>query len=248
MVPPMYSFLCSYSRRIHSTFIYAVLNLILTGLCCVMAPAYARHPQDPWEAFNRPIYHFNQVFDGYLVRPVAIGYSKIVPGFAKRGVSNFFNNLDDVNVVANDMLQGKMQLAAQDGGRFVLNTTVGLAGFIDVASHFGWYKHNEDFGQTLGHWGVGAGPYMVLPFLGTSTLRETAGLVPDILLNPVFWEDDQATRRTAYILDTIDTRLGYLAAETLIRGDEYSFVRNAYLQRREYLVADGLVSDEFDDF
>jgi len=250
-VSPMYSFLCRSSNSLSPSLTshrFQLLAPVLGGVLLGASPVYAQSPQDPWETFNRQVYRFNQMFDGYLVRPVAISYTRVMPEFAKRGVSNFFNNLDDINVLVNDVLQGKMHLAAEDSGRFVINSTAGLAGFIDVASHFGLYKHNEDFGQTLGQWGVGAGPYMVLPFLGTSTVRDTAALVPDNLLNPVFWEDNQSIRRGAYILDTIDTRLRYLAAETLIRGDEYSFARNAYLQRREYLVADGQIVDEFDDF
>lgn len=203
---------------------------------------------DPWEALNRPLYRFNQVFDGLLVKPVALGYSRVMPRVAKRGVSNFFNNLDDINVVANDLMQLKMRNAMRDSSRLLINTTAGLGGFIDVASNMGIYKNYEDFGQTLGHWGVGDGGYLVLPFLGASTVRDAVGFIPDMFLNPVFWVTDSKTRSTLYLLDTVDTRLTYVAAESMITGDEYIFVRNAYLQRRAYLVADGEVYDEFDDF
>jgi phospholipid-binding lipoprotein MlaA len=188
------------------------------------------------------------VFDGYLVRPVAVTYDNVMPGFAKRGVSNFLDNLDDVNVIANDLLQLKMNNAMRDSGRFLLNTTAGMGGFLDVASELGLYKNYEDFGQTLGHWGVGDGGYLVLPFLGASTVRDTIGFVPDILLNPFYWVNDSDVRTALYTIDTVDTRLSYVAAESMITGDEYEFVRNAYLQRREYLVNDGEVYDEFDEY
>lgn len=203
---------------------------------------------DPWEGINRPLYAFNQAFDGYIVKPVTITYDKTLPGFAKRGVSNFLDNLDDLNVIVNDILQLKVNNAMRDSGRLLLNTTAGLGGFLDVASEVGLYKNYEDFGQTLGHWGVGDGGYMVLPFLGASTLRDTIGFIPDTLLNPIGWLPESEERAALFALDTIDTRLGYLAAESMITGDEYEFVRNAYLQRREYLVNDGEVYDEFDEF
>jgi len=228
----------------------AVLFIFMALLPAVLAqPARAQTAApDPFELVNRPLYRFNQVFDGYLVRPVALGYDKVMPRFARRGVSNFFNNLDDVNVVVNDVLQLKWSLALHDSCRLLLNTTAGLGGFLDVAGDMGLFKHYEDFGQTLGHWGIGDGGYVVLPFLGASTVRDTVGLVPDLLLNPIFWVTDSKTRTVLYTLDTIDTRLTYLAAESMITGDEYVFVRNAYLQRRAYLVADGEVYDEFDDY
>jgi phospholipid-binding lipoprotein MlaA len=203
---------------------------------------------DRWEAINRPLYAFNDVFDGYIIKPVALTYDKLVPGFAKRGVGNFFANIDEVNVIANDLLQLKMDHALQDSARFLVNTTAGMGGFLDVASELGLYKNYEDFGQTLGYWGVGDGGYLVVPFLGASTVRDTIGLVPDLLLNPIYWVTDSNARSALYALDTIDTRLSYVAAESMITGDEYEFVRNAYLQRREYLVQDGEVYDEFDEY
>lgn len=221
----------------------ALLHLVLPHGVLAQSP-----PTDPWEPLNRPLYAFNEIFDGYIVRPVALGYDKFVPRIAKRGISNFFNNLDDVNVVVNDVLQWKMRNAGRDTCRLLLNSTVGIAGLFDVADEFGLYKNNEDFGQTLGHWGLADGGYLVLPFLGASTLRDTVGLVPDLLLNPVYWVTDSKFRSFLYSADTVDTRLSYVAAEAMITGDEYEFVRNAYLQRRAYLVNDGEVHDEFDDY
>jgi len=141
-----------------------------------------------------------------------------------------------------------MASALEDSCRLIINSTLGIAGVIDMASNFGLYKNHEDFGQTLGVWGFGTGPYLVIPFLGNSTVPEAIGFLPDYLLNPIFWVDEEAYRNTLYALDTIDTRLYYMAAESMISGDEYTFVRNAHLQRREYLVADGEVIDEWDDF
>jgi phospholipid-binding lipoprotein MlaA len=210
---------------------------------------FAQAPlSDPWEGINRPLYAFNQLFDGYIVRPIAVTYDNVVPPFAKRGVTNFFANLDDVNVIANDLLQLKMNNAMRDSGRLLLNSTAGMGGLLDVASEVGLYKNYEDFGQTLGYWGVGDGGYLVLPFLGASTVRDTIAYVPDVLLNPVYWVTDSNARSAYYALDTVDTRLSYVAAESMISGDEYEFVRNAYLQRREYLVNDGVVYDEFDEY
>jgi phospholipid-binding lipoprotein MlaA len=203
---------------------------------------------DPFIEINREVYKFNQSLDDFLFKPVTQTYDNFIPAPAKRGVSNFFNNLDDINVVLNDLLQLKLRNAVQDSGRFVINTTVGIVGLFDVASQFGLYKNHEDFGQTLGHWGVPAGPYLMLPILGTSNVRDAISIIPDTLMNPVFWIDDSETRFYIYTLDNTNTRLYYMAAESLIDGDEYSFVRDAYIQRREYLVSDGEVYDEWDEF
>jgi phospholipid-binding lipoprotein MlaA len=203
---------------------------------------------DPFITVNRNLYSMNEAFDEVVVKPITRGYDGVIPGFGKRGVSNFLNNLDDVNVVFNDLLQLKIKDALQDSSRLVINSTIGIAGLIDVASGFGLYKNNEDFGQTLGHWGVPSGPYIVVPFFGNSTVRDAIALIPDYLLNPVFWLKDDATRYAIYSLDRVDTRLYYLAGESMISGDEYTFVRDAFLQRREYLVADGVVYDEWDEF
>ncbi len=245
-------FVCGYALRAVRGRLQSATGLSAAGLLSLsaFAPAsFAQTPEaDPWEGINRPLYAFNQVFDGYLVRPVAVTYDNVMPGFAKPGVSNFLDNLDDVNVIANDLMQLKMNNAMRDSGRFLLNTTAGMGGFLDVASELGLYKNYEDFGQTLGHWGIGDGGYLVLPFLGASTVRDTVGMVPDMLLNPFYWVNDSDARTALFTIDTVDTRLSYVAAESMITGDEYEFVRNAYLQRREYLVNDGEVYDEFDEY
>lgn len=203
---------------------------------------------DPWQSFNRPVHRFNRFVDRLILRPVAVAYRNYVPGVARTGVRNFFNNLDDVNVLANDILQLKMRAAANDAGRLVVNTTLGLGGVFDVATGFGWEKNYEDFGQTLGYWGVGDGGYLMLPLFGSSTLRDAVASGADYWLNPVRLVSDTGSRAGLLALDVVDTRVAYLPAEDLIRGDEYIFVRNAYMQRREYLVADGRIEDDFDDF
>lgn len=224
---------------------------ILTGIAMLtVVPQVSAQTTDadPFITLNRSLYDLNEAFDEVVVKPITYGYDSLIPGFGKRGISNFLNNLDDVNVVFNDLLQLKIKNALHDSSRLLINSTVGIGGFIDVAFDFGLYKHNEDFGQTLGYWGVSSGPYVVIPFLGNSTVRDAIGLIPDYLMNPIFWLDDEASRHALYTLDRVDTRLYYLAAESMVSGDEYSFVRDAFLQRREYLVADGVVYDEWDDF
>ncbi len=240
-------------RTILQNFPSAACIICAVVLCCLPTGVAAQgNPQnddiDPFITVNRSVYDFNEALDEIVIKPVTKSYDFVMPEFAKRGVTNFFNNLDDINVVLNDLLQLKMANAMHDSGRFLINTTVGVGGLIDVASGFGLYKNYEDFGQTLGYWGMDSGAYMVLPFLGTSTIRDTIGMIPDYLVNPVFWVNDSETRFALFTLDNIDTRLYYMAAEAMITGDEYVFVRDAYLQRREYLVADGEVYDEWDDF
>lgn len=222
-----------------------VLLLCLAGASCA---TQAPPNPDPWEPMNRKLYTFNNTLDHYVVEPTARGYQKAIPGFVRIGVRNFFQNLDDVKVVVNDVLQLKLGQAAQDSGRFLLNSTVGIAGLFDVASEVGLYKNYEDFGQTLGRWGVGPGPYLVVPLVGSSTLRDTVGLIPDVFLNPVFWIDDSATQWSAYALERIDARVQFLLVGDLRdeASDEYIYVRDALLQRREFLVNDGAIYDDDD--
>lgn len=229
----------------------AVVVLTLSGivLSCWSSHLMAQGDEDdPLEFINRPIHSFNRTLDTLIIKPVTVSYDNVVPDVAKRGVSNFFNNINDLNVVFNDILQLKLKNAMQDSGRLVLNTTVGIGGLIDVASDVGLYKNDEDFGQTLGYWGVGPGPYLEIPILGSFTLRDAVGYFPDRMMNPVWWVEDDLTRRSLYSMEAIDTRLSLLGAEDMISGDEYIFIRDAYLQRREYLVNDGVVYDEWDGF
>ncbi len=216
-----------------------------------------RDPRDPWEGFNRGVHAFNTDFDNAILKPVAEGYVRIVPKTARTGVTNFFSNLGDVVVLANDLLQFKFRQAASDFSRLVWNTTVGLGGLIDVATPMGLTKHSEDFGQTLGYWGAGSGPYLVLPFLGPSSLRDGTGRLVDYTQFDLIGEIGDDTARYAVIgLNVVDIRAGLLRTTRLVdQGalDPYLFLRESYLQMRENQVYDGnppvpaLDLDEFDD-
>ena len=213
-------------------------NILVSSCAGVSAP----DKRDPWESFNRSIYAFNDGFDRAIARPVARTYKNYTPDVVQTGVSNFFSNLNDLVVLINDLLQFKFEQAAQDFSRFAFNTTAGLLGLIDVSSYMGLPKHHEDFGQTLATWGAGNGPYLVLPFLGPSTVRDTTGLVADSYIDPVYSIKDNEARWSAIILRAIDTRASLLEATRLMEKsgiDPYVFMRNAYLQHRENLIYDG---------
>ena len=202
---------------------------------------------DPWEGYNRTMYSINDGFDRAIFKPVAKGYDFIMPPPMSQGVTNFFSDIDDFRVIINDLLQFKFSQAAHDTGRFVLNSTVGVAGIFDVASYGGIEKHREDFGQTLGVWGVGNGPYFVIPILGPSTVRDSVGLIGDAYTSPVIAIDDVATRNALIALFFIDTRANLLGASNILEEaaeDKYSYVRNAYLQYRRNLVHDGNPPDD----
>ncbi|TCK08566.1 MlaA family lipoprotein [Marinobacterium mangrovicola] len=202
---------------------------------------------DPWEGYNRAMFSFNETVDKYALKPVAQGYRFVMPDMAEKGVSNFFGNLGDIRSAVNSALQGKGDDALTSVARIVFNSTFGLAGLIDVATPMGLEKQREGFGQTLAVWGVDSGPYVVLPFLGSSTVRDGFGLVPDWYLTPVTYVDDVPTRNTLYGLALIDARAQLLQAEQIVSGDKYIFVRDAYLQRREYLIHDGNIPVQYDD-
>lgn len=203
--------------------------------------------KDPYENWNRKVYRFNEVIDDYFLRPVASTYRTIMPSFASRAVTNFFNNLTEIRNLANSILQLKPESAVVATGRFTYNTVFGLGGLIDVATMFDLPEQSEDFGQTLGYWGVGSGPYLMLPFMGPSTPRDFGGFVTDAVALPSLW--DLAEEREVYVaraLQIVDKRAALIAAEGFISGDAYIFVRNAYLQRREFMINDGqTVNDPF---
>lgn len=219
------------------SFLLACLMLLLGGCASTQGPGVAH---DPWERMNRATYAFNETVDGLIIKPVAVGYDKVVPNVVQRGVSNFFSNIDDVFVVVNDLLQFKFRQGLSDTTRLVLNSTIGLAGLIDVATPLGLPKHNEDFGQTLGAWGLPPGPYLVLPILGPSTLRDTGGRVVDAQYSPILQlEDDE--RLHTLVVDGVSTRAQLLGASSLLETaalDPYSFTREAWLGRRQRLVED----------
>lgn len=202
---------------------------------------------DPYQGFNRAIFSFNEALDENILLPVTKGYKAITPDPVETGVHNFFSNLGDLGVLVNQLLQFKLGDAAETTIRFASNSIIGFGGVLDVATAMGLEKKNEDFGQTLGYWGVEAGPYLVLPFFGPSNVRDGVSKIPDYYLDPVnHWEDDEA-RLALQVLKVIDTRSQLMDAEKLVSGDRYTFIRDAYMQRREHLVNDGKVSDEFQE-
>lgn len=212
------------------------LALMLTG-CATHAN------KDPLEGLNRGIYKFNDTADKAVLKPIAGAYKAVMPSPVRTGVNNFFTNLNTFTTMINNLLQGKFSKAMDDAGRFVMNSTFGIAGLVDVASMDNVPKNNEDFGQTLGVWGVGDGPYLVLPLLGASSFRDTAGFVVDTMaFDPISYVDGARDRNQLRIVKYIDKRAQYLPASDLLDEaalDPYAFMRDAYLQRRASQVADG---------
>ncbi|RTE64425.1 VacJ family lipoprotein [Amphritea opalescens] len=219
---------------------------VMQSLMSLSVQAEETREIDPWEGFNRSMFSFNATLDRYALTPVTKGYQAITPDIVETGVGNFFGNLGDVGSMLNNLLQFKPKAVVQDLSRVVFNTTIGLGGILDVATPMGLPEHGEDFGQTLGYWGVKTGPYLVLPFLGPSNIRDGIGLIPDSLIDPVGEIDPIRTRNQLYGLRVIDTRAELFAAEELLSGDRYIAMRDAYMQRREFLVNDGQVA-AFDD-
>ena len=224
---------------------FKVLGTLLFGSMLLLVQSCAHVPvetkEDPWEGFNRSMFVFNDAVDGAILKPVAKGYKAVTPTPVQKGVSNFFSNLGEIGNIANNLLQGKWDATASSTFRFLINSTAGWFGIFDVASEMGLKEYDEDFGQTLGYWGVSSGPYLVLPFFGPSTVRDGSGLVVQYaylddkeLLN---LNDDEKLQLLA--LDVVDTRARYLNAEGMIIGDRYSFIRDVYLQNRAYEVYDG---------
>ena len=208
-----------------------VVALTLSGCASFRAAA----PGDPLEPVNRGVYSFNNTFDHYLLKPIAKGYDAAVPNLVKRGVSNVFQNAADVQSVVSDALQLK-------GAKLAINTTLGIGGIFDHASAMGIERGNEDLGQTLGYWGIGAGPYIVLPFLGPSSLRDAVARYPEGLYDPVSTLSSVPLRNSLLGLRVVDARVGLFPAESLMNQaalDRYTFLRSAYMQRRQSLVLDG---------
>jgi phospholipid-binding lipoprotein MlaA len=203
------------------------------------------HEDDPWEGFNRSMFAFNDTLDTYALKPLAQGYRTVTPDFVETGIGNFFNNVGEVRNLTNNLLQGKLHAAGVDTARLLFNSTFGLLGFFDVASKMGLQRNDEDFGQTLGAWGLGSGPYLVLPFLGPSTVRDGFARIPDSYNGMYTHIDDVRTRNQLLGLDVLNARASFLDAERLIQGDKYTFLRNVYLQNREFKVRDGMVEDDF---
>lgn len=229
----------------------AVTALTILAGC---AHQSVNEPQDPLEPINRKVHGFNMGLDRYVLGPVSRGYTKVTPAPVRRSVTNFFNNLHTPRTAVNNLLQGKPQESVQDFSRFVLNTTIGVVGLFDVASDMGIPGHDEDFGQTLGVWGLGEGAYLVLPVLGASTLRDATGFIVDAPLNPVFYADSgPAFLLTATEIINLRANLDSAVKQLQLAFDSYAFLRASYLQRRKQLVSDGKgvandgLDDEFDD-
>jgi phospholipid-binding lipoprotein MlaA len=210
--------------------------------CATVPPDAGSNPADPWERYNRHMNEFNDRVDRALLKPVAQGYADYVPRPVRDCVGNMFANLNDVPVALNNLLQGKPALAASDVCRVVINSTIGLLGCFDVASRMGLERHDEDFGQTLGRWGAGPGPYFVWPLLGPSTVRDSVGRVAGFYTDPLDYVERVRVRNSLSGTRLIDTRASLLPAERVIDGaalDRYQFIRDAYLQRRRNNVYDG---------
>jgi len=227
--------------KIERMFGNLLLALLLTGAagCATTNGGDAR---DPAEGFNRAMYSFNDGFDRAIGKPVASAYRDVVPGVVRTGVRNFFGNIADLWIGANNLLQGKPVDAATDWARFAINTTIGIFGLFDWASDMGIDKHDEDFGQTFGRWGAGDGAYLVWPFLGSSGVRDTVGLVFDIGLDPVLQHKPVRVRNAMTVLRATGKRADLLDASRILEEaalDKYVFQRDAYLQRRRSLVYDG---------
>lgn len=228
---------------------YVLLCMAAMLVGCASIPAGVEpSPHDPWESFNRSVFEFNEGLDAYLLKPVVAGYRFVLPEFVREGIYNFFSNYGDIYNVAYNLLQGKPGYAFSDLMRVVVNTTMGLGGFIDLATPGGLEKHKEDWGQTLGVWGVPAGPYVVLPFFGPSNLRDTFGTVADLESDYLFrLLPNVALRNSITGLRVVNARNTYYEAGDLLDGaaiDKYSFMRDAYIQRREYQINEGRDDEE----
>ncbi len=224
------------SWRAHALIL--LLGLLLTG--CATGPQ--AHPADPLEPWNRGVYQFNDALDRTVLKPVAKAYQAATPELLRRGVGNFFANLEDAWTTVNSVLQLKGQVAGESLTRFWVNTFMGLGGVLDIASEMQIPRHNEDFGQTLGHWGVGAGPYLMLPLLGPSSVRDTAALPAEWYGDLATHVEEEATRNTLIGVRVVHRRARLLKQEELLEGaalDKYTFLRDAYLQHRRNLIYDG---------
>jgi len=233
----------------HSLIASLLLSFALLSGCATIEGE--ADPDDPLESFNRSMYSFNDALDRAILKPVAQGYNAVLPSPVNKGVSNFFSNLEDIVVVFNDLLQLKIDQALSDTARVFFNSTLGIFGLLDVASGMDMPKHDEDFGQTLGYWGVDTGAYIVWPFFGPSNVRDTFGSISDAYVNPLYDITPRDTQTGLVVLNVVDTRAGLLSASKILEEaalDPYLFVRDAYLQKRQNLVYDGNPpKQKFDD-
>jgi len=218
----------------------ALAALLAAG--CASQPNRVADPRDPLEPYNRAVYRFNDDFDKAFMRPLAKGYKAITPEVVDRGITNVFDNIDDVTSLVNNILQFKMSRAANDIGRLIVNSTLGVLGFMDVATNLGLPSYKEDFGQTLGYWGIPPGAYFMLPIFGPSNLRDTVGFAGDLVTDPFFSIETGKIYWGFATLRIVDFRADRLGAGEILEDaapDPYVFLRDAYLQRRQNLVYDG---------
>jgi phospholipid-binding lipoprotein MlaA len=222
--------------------------LFLLLLVLIIVPSTYASDDDPLEPMNRAIFEFNEIVDDNVLKPIAKGYKYVTPDPVEVGISNFFSNLGEIGTITNDLLQLKFAQAGRDTMRFFLNSTLGIFGIFDVATPLGLSKNKEDFGQTLGFWGVPDGPYLVLPFLGPSSFRDGPSMIVDYELSPVE-QLHHEERQVLQTLDIVDTRARLLRATKILdtaAKDKYIFIRESYLQKRESQVNDGNVKEEFE--
>ena len=241
------------SEKKNTVFDSKVLLLILALLFVPSCSTTQGTQHDPFEPMNRAVFKFNETIDENVLRPIAETYRDVIPNPVQSGVANFFSNIGEINTVVNDVLQLKFGQAGYDLTRFAINTTIGVFGIFDVATHLGMKRNKEDFGQTLGYWGISPGPYIVLPFFGPSTIRDAPSLYVDLKTNesisPVHTELHHEERQTASGLEIVDIRARLLRATKILETaakDPYVFVRESYLQKRKNLVNDGKNTEDFE--
>jgi phospholipid-binding lipoprotein MlaA len=241
-------------RRIESVSKTARIIILISTLMAspVFAEESERQNIDPFEAINRPIYKFNDITDKFLLRPLGKGYNFITPRPVRTGIGNFYDNITYPVTIVNSLLQGKGTQAIYDLNRFLFNSVFGVLGFVDVASSRGFPRHDEDFGQTFAKWGIPQGPYIVIPLLGPSTVRDGIGILGNVRVNPLIQMDNRSVRDKLLILWTIETRAALIGPDELVQDafDPYLFVRDAYLQNRQFLINDSSTPTEefFEDF
>ena len=239
----------------HTPLLLSSLVVSITLAGCASTATTVSDQNDPWVGWNRGTQTFNDNLDKAIVKPLAQGYEWITPEFVNEGVTNFFSNINDIGVTINDLLQFKVTQSGMDAGRFLINTTAGVAGFVDVATMIDLPKHKEDFGQTLGYWGVPSGPYLVLPFFGPSSPRDTFGLVGDALFNPLTYVSVfggtavNAAVAGSRVVDITDKRAHLMTTEKIVNEgsiDRYDFIKNSYQQNRDYYIHDGNPLEDVD--
>lgn len=229
-----------------------LFTVTATGCASNAAAPEDRDPADPWEPMNRSLYEINDTLDRSMFKPVAKGYRKVLPVFVRTGISNFYDNLRTPGIMLNNFLQGKGQDGLSDLARLSINTTLGIGGLVDIAGRMGLDEHDEDFGQTLATWGVGNGPYVMLPFFGPSTLRDALAMPVDFFLDPLFHYRNSSIRDKLWFLEAIDLRSRLLSAERVLEKsfDPYITIRQSYLQNRRFDIYDGdpPEDDFYDEF